>query len=351
MVGRSLEHRSFLVGGIASDEVVVASRFDHPRRGPVSCPAADLLAEQARDAGFRARIADITGARAENPPGGSPTLETASYLDHDDQVFGVGVASSGEGHASALARQLVERWSSVVRTRRALLAISDSGAEPSGSAGTRVRQFADRGDTVVVIGASKSATGTVTAYAPHASIPITAVGDLDSLGELDSEHISYLVAPGTPMEDAAEIVSALYGRFPRLRGPHPREFVYRASDRREALCSVAAASDVLLVCGPRDVPSGPELDSWAARTGCPAHNVSRLGDLKAEWLSGSATVGVAAACEAGARIADRITKALSGLGPLAVLRRRVITEHYRGADRGSSARPAQEQNGMLTVGR
>lgn len=72
---------------------------------------------------------------------------------------------------------------------------------------------------MLVITASKSAASSVTSYAPRASVPITAVSDLNSLGDVYPQHVSYLVAPGTPLEDTADIVRALYGRFPRLRGP------------------------------------------------------------------------------------------------------------------------------------
>lgn len=330
MVGRSLERVSFQCDGIAAGEVVVAGRFDHPRRGIVDCPAASLLAEIFREHGFRVRIADLHTTAAEIGNGESVVC-TMSYLDHDGGPVGLGVATRTPAEpAAALGRDLIERWSSVVRTRRVLVAVSETDVDDGwtvASVAAAVRAFAQRGDTVLVIGSPGSAASVISC-AGQATVRVIAPGRTWPLTGIDPDRVSYVVAPGTPIEDAAEVVKLLRHRFPRLRGPHPREFCYAASDRRETVRSVAAAGNVVLVCDPEGEQAGDELLGWAGERACPAHRVSRLSDLRSEWLGGAATVGVAVASPAGMPLAGELVTMLSGLGPLAAVRRRVVTEPF-----------------------
>ncbi|MET9258991.1 hypothetical protein [Amycolatopsis sp. NPDC004079] len=332
MVGRSLELVSFRTSGVAAGEIVVADRFGHPRRGTVRCPTAPLLAELACGLGFRARVAGVHAAEAEKVAGDAVVC-AMSYLDHDGRPAGSAVAARiADEHGRAAARDLIGQWSSAVRTRRLLLAVSETGGETEravASVAASARGFALLGDTVLVVGSPEPAAAVV-ACARRAEVRAAAPDRPGSLSGIDPDRVSYVVAPETPVEEAAETVKALRRRFPRLRGPHPREFGYAASDRREAVRSVAAASDVLLICGPEGAWAGEELLGWAGGI-CPAHRVGRLADLRAGWLSGAATVGMAVAGPAGTEIAEEVATALSGLGPLAVVRRRVVTEPLRGA--------------------
>ncbi|OOC02975.1 hypothetical protein B0293_28785 [Amycolatopsis azurea DSM 43854] len=305
----------------------MAGRFDHPARGMVSCPAAPLIAELAQELGFRVRIADLRASAA-----GESVAHTMSYLDHDGRSMGVGVAIGiADEPAAVLARELIEGWSSAVRTRRVLVAASETrvgSGEAAPAVAARVLDFVRRGDTVLVIGSVGPAEA-VAACAGRAAVRVVAPDQAFPVEGIDPDRVSYVVAPDTPVEDAAEVVKVLRHRFPRLRGPHPREFGYEASDRREALWSVAAAADVLLVCGPEGESAGEELLGWARVTACPSHRVGRLADLRVEWLAGAATVGLAVSGPAGTSVAEDVMTVLAGLGPLAVLHRRVVTEPYR----------------------
>ncbi|OXM47354.1 hypothetical protein CFP75_24250 [Amycolatopsis alba DSM 44262] len=305
----------------------MAARFDHPTRGVVSCPAAPLIAELAREMGFQVCIDYLRPVTA-----GDSVAHTMSYLDHDGRPVGLGVAIGiTDESGGVLVHELIERWSSVVRTRRVLVAASDStigGGEAVAAVAARALEYVQRGDTVLVIGPAWSAEA-VASCAGQAAVRVIAPDQTFPVEGIDPDRVSYVVAPEAPVEDAAEVVKVLRHRFPRLRGPHPRGFGYAASDRREALWSVAAAADVLLVCGPEGERAGEELIGWARGRSCPSHRVGKLADLRLEWLAGAATVGLAVAGPAGTSVAEEVMTVVSGLGPLAVMRRRVVTEPYR----------------------
>jgi 4-hydroxy-3-methylbut-2-enyl diphosphate reductase len=315
-MNRSVERRRLAVSGVSTGEVVVVSRFVHPRRGPVRCPAASVVAGSMAGSELRIR-------RAELGSGTGGMLFTVSYLDRDGRAIGIGAAVSlADPLAMNVAREVVDSWSAVLRTRRALVA--DTGPACVDECGLlavarmRVREFAARGDAVVQVGpATARLAGT---------IPVEAVADVDRLVGVDPDQLSFVVAPGTPAEEAAVVLAALRSRFPRLRGQHPDEWCYTASDCREAVRSVAAACDLLLVCGHREAADTRQLVAWAGDTGKRPRQLEDAGELRADWLAPAATVGIVAAPSARPGLLDNVVAALDGLGPLSVARRRVTTE-------------------------
>jgi 4-hydroxy-3-methylbut-2-en-1-yl diphosphate reductase len=57
----------------------------------------------------------------------------------------------------------------------------------------------------------------------------------------------------------------------------------------------------------------------------PVHVVRSVGELRPQWLAGAAVVGLTAGISARPGLVGEIAAALSGLGPLAVAERRVVT--------------------------
>ncbi|GLZ30096.1 hypothetical protein Lesp02_22860 [Lentzea sp. NBRC 105346] len=239
---------------------------------------------------------------------GDAVLFATTWLGQDG-VSGLGVAAHEDDESGLdAAEQLVETWSAVLRTRRVLIAATTPEDSPLATALVRVREFAARGDTVILIGRRAAPLTGV------ATVLVSRVEDVATVDGVDPERLSFVVLPGIPVEDAAVILAALRRRFPRLRGQHPDEFCYAASDRREALRSVASASDLLLVCGwTEDVP----------HTHGQVRELSDVGRLRAHWLVQAATVGIAPGDPA---LVDEVIEVLRGLGPLSVVRRRVTTE-------------------------
>lgn len=291
---RSVERIRLSVSGVAPGERVVVTEFTHPVRGLVRCPAAPLL-----EPGLAtARI----GTVADGP--GDAVLHAVSYVDPEGAV-GFGIAAGAE---DPVADEVVARWAAVLRTRRVLLADFEPDCRPDclDRMRLRLREFVARGDDVVLIAKRGHAATAALAVGTHV---VDRPDEVAVLPAFDPERVSFLIAPGMPIEDAARVLAALRVRFPRLRGQHPDEWCYAASDRREAVRSVARASDLLLLCGPADDAAGRILTD--------------VGEIRPEWLGGAATVGIVGGPSA---LVDAVLLALSGLGPLSVARRGVRTE-------------------------
>jgi 4-hydroxy-3-methylbut-2-en-1-yl diphosphate reductase len=142
----------------------------------------------------------------------------------------------------------------------------------------------------------------------------------------DARQVSYLLQPGIPVEDFGPAIAALRSRFPAVRGPHPDGFCYAASDRAETIRVIASASDVMLVLGSADSPDSKQISGLARARGTRTHVIAGPGDITPAMLSGASTVGLAESTSAHPALAERVTGALSGLGPLSVTSRRVTTD-------------------------
>ncbi|MER7758679.1 hypothetical protein [Streptomyces sp. NPDC097619] len=389
---------------------VVASRFAHPVRGPVACPAApllgawladrlpgvryaDLIAHPGLLAGPGPLVPDRLASGLRKPVGedreaeAGRILAAVTYLD-GTAALGLAVATGDPG-AARLAREAVAVWSRAMRTRRVFLptasvpcgarptvapvpasrtgtaigAGAGAGATPVTPPGAEgecgadrppcpasrlaeraVRAFHARGDTVVMVGDAHpgdrreearggepggpgkgrgpAADPTVPGRGP--TVRVGTPEEAGALPELDGSRLSYVVRPCAPVEEAVRVVARLRELFPLLRGQHPEEWCYRASDAAEAIRSAAAASDLVVLLGASRGTAEPAVRSG----GGAVVRLSSLADLRPELLAPAATVTVVEAPEgpaAGGPTATGLARALSGLGPVGIVRRTVTT--------------------------
>jgi 4-hydroxy-3-methylbut-2-enyl diphosphate reductase len=197
-------------------------------------------------------------------------------------------------------------------------------------------RLAARGDDVVLIGQlSHPVVAGITGAAPGRISVVSTPAGTSGLQVADSRRVSYVLQPGIPVEESTGVTAALRSRFPALRSPHPDGFCYAASDRVETIRAMAADCDVIFVLGSADSPDTRQLSALARSRGARAQVVSELGDVVPATLAGVTAVGVAESTSARPALAAELTWALSGLGPLSVLSRRVSTEIVGAPDRTS----------------
>jgi len=352
-------------------EIVVAERYTHPVRGPVDCPAAPLLVAWLRGRGVPARSGSFdrlsaTGntAAGHAATGHAPTVVAAtSYLDPAGQAVGLAVAAGRDD--AEVATAAVSTWSAVLRTRRVILPFPSRPAptdRPQGAAArpvpaTRrepavdgrspaagcvepacpresstwgaVRAYQGRGDTVLMLGTRRgrdAALRTPGGVDAGRCVPVRTLEDAGEELRPEAERLSFVVRPCAPIEEVAPLLRELRGRFPLLRGQHPDEWCYAASDRRNSLRLAAEASDLVLLLGdPLDLD--PLALGRAER-----RQLSTLADLRPLDLAEAGTITLAdGGTDADADSAVEVTVAdligvLGGLGPLSVVRHRVRTE-------------------------
>jgi 4-hydroxy-3-methylbut-2-enyl diphosphate reductase len=192
---------------------------------------------------------------------------------------------------------------------------------------TEARRFAQRGDTVLLIGHAghEEVEGTF-GEAPQHTILVEDVAQARSVTVPDPERVSYLTQTTLAVDETAEILDVLRARFPALRGPTSDDICYATTNRQQALSTVASDADLVLVVGSANSSNSVRLVELARRAGTPAYLIDDARDIRPEWLDGVRTVGLTAGASAPPRLVDEVVAAL---GAVTVLERETATETIR----------------------
>ena len=326
-MNRSVERRRIAMRETRPGELVVGW-FVHPTRGRVRCPAAVLVAADLRSQGHRVREEHGWLEPADGDPEG--VMFAASYLDPGGAAVGLAVAAhETDPVAIDAAHEAVNTWSAAWRSRRLVVAAAKACCADEASASCPLvvtarrtaRRFAQRGDQVVLVG--HPSPGLV----PDGVVRVSSAKDVAGL-DLDPDRVSYVVAPGTALEQAMPVVAALRARYPRLRGAHPNSLCYAASDRLASIRAVADGCDRLLVLGAPTATDTVE-SIRAAGTRKPTHVLDSLDHVRPFWLAGTESIGIATTRSAPPALLNAVLDALSGMGPTSVMRQQVTTAPTR----------------------
>jgi 4-hydroxy-3-methylbut-2-en-1-yl diphosphate reductase len=189
------------------------------------------------------------------------------------------------------------------------------------------RRFADRGDTVVLIGHAghEEVEGTL-GEAPDHTVLVENADEVAQLQVADPARVSYLTQTTLAMDETAEIIGALRARFPALRGPSSDDICYATTNRQDALTAIAQESELVLVVGSANSSNSVRLVELAHRHGTPSYLIDDPGDIRPEWLDGVAVVGLTAGASAPPRLVQAVITALAELGPVTVTERETTRE-------------------------
>ncbi|WP_406116001.1 hypothetical protein, partial [Kitasatospora purpeofusca] len=362
-MNRTRSAEAYDLSTIADEDIFVVSGFTHPTRGRVLCPAAPLIAAWLAGQGCPSPVREFAPGTIGRPSATigsarSGVLAMTTYLDLDGRAVGIAVA--GGSQRAELAEDVVRRWSRTLRTRRALVALTPRpcgygrggrpplperrGAErdlgnddeevcrAARTADATIRAYLGRGDTVLLLGhrddrRRPEPAGSETVPRPAGSV--VEVGGPEAVAGLevkDEARLSFVVRPCTVVEEIIPLLRELRGRYPELRGQHPDQWCYVASDARWAYRAVAEASDLTLLTGKAEPHPAVLAGGGSLR------RIRSLAELLPDEIAPAATVGLVAtddglaeADQAAATVTD-VLEVLAGLGPLSVVHRRVRTD-------------------------
>jgi 4-hydroxy-3-methylbut-2-en-1-yl diphosphate reductase len=189
------------------------------------------------------------------------------------------------------------------------------------------RRFADRGDTIVLIGhgGHEEVEGTL-GEAPDRTVLVETPEDVARVRVPDERRVSYLTQTTLAVDETAGIVDELRARFPDLAGPGSDDICYATTNRQHALTEVAKQADVVLVVGSVNSSNSVRLVELARRAGTPAHLIDDPGEIDPAWLDGARVIGLSAGASAPRYLVDEVVAFLAGLGPLRVTEQRAATE-------------------------
>uniref|UniRef100_A0AAU2JZU2 4-hydroxy-3-methylbut-2-enyl diphosphate reductase n=1 Tax=Streptomyces sp. NBC_00049 TaxID=2903617 RepID=A0AAU2JZU2_9ACTN len=208
------------------------------------------------------------------------------------------------------------------------------------AAHTDITQYANRGDTVVIIGdPAHAVTATLTAQAPEATLSIRTPEDVTALEDLDGEHVAFALDPAMPHREATATLTALRTRYPRLSGHHFDIMCHTVTDHARTIHSVLVESDLTLVLTDRSVqrPAHTILEA-AATLNARVLPIAGPQDLGRIALDSVLTIGLLIAPGTTPHQTTQLVEALRGLGPLSIHDATTTREHFYSAAPVQTAR-------------
>jgi 4-hydroxy-3-methylbut-2-enyl diphosphate reductase len=189
------------------------------------------------------------------------------------------------------------------------------------------RRFADRGDTVILIGheGHEEVEGTL-GEAPERTVLVQTPEDAETVWVADPTRVSYLTQTTLAMDETAGVVDALRARFPALRSAPSDDICYATTNRQHALSAIADEADLVLVVGSENSSNSKRLVELASRQGTDGHLIDDATGIRPEWLAGVRVVGLTAGASAPPRLVEDVIGALAGLGPVTAAEREITRE-------------------------
>lgn len=229
---------------------------------------------------------------------------------------------SAHGVSPAVRQEAVDRHLEVIDATCPLVAKVHSEA----------RRFASAGFQIVLVGheGHEEIEGTY-GEAPGQTQVISSTDEVADLEIENPEAVAYLTQTTLAIDETADVVRALKARFPALAGPSSSDICYATQNRQDAVRSLAADCDLVLVVGSSNSSNSCRLVEVARRAGARAELVEDAAGVRPELVASAERIGVSAGASAPEMLVQGVVSALAALGEVQVSERRVAREevHFK----------------------
>ncbi len=150
--------------------------------------------------------------------------------------------------------------------------------------------------------------------------------DVARLDFAPGARVAYVTQTTLSVDDAAGIVAALKLRYPDIHGPRRDDICYATQNRQDAVKTLAADVDMVIVVGSPTSSNSNRLREVAAKRGLPSYMVDSAAEVKPEWLEGKRRIGVTAGASAPEVLVQDVVARLKALGAGTVVEKAGVVE-------------------------
>ncbi len=124
-------------------------------------------------------------------------------------------------------------------------------------------------------------------------------GDAKAVAVPDDRRLAYITQTTLAIDEAANVISALRERFPRIHGPKKEDICYATTNRQLAVKAIAPRCDAMLVVGAPNSSNSMRLVEVARSAGCErSWLVGRAAEIDWGWFDGVERLGITAGASA-----------------------------------------------------
>src|SRR5689334_2435710 len=138
--------------------------------------------------------------------------------------------------------------------------------------------------------------------------------DVAALEIKDPVRLAFVTQTTLSVDDTQRVVAALKVRFPELASPRKEDICYATQNRQDAVKSLVARCDIILVVGSPTSSNSNRLREIAEKAGIPGYLVDGPEDLQREWFENKRVVGVTAGASAPEVLVERVVARLREWG-------------------------------------
>ncbi len=127
---------------------------------------------------------------------------------------------------------------------------------------------------------------------------VETVADAQELVVADPSRLAFVTQTTLSVDDTAQIVAVLQGRFPALFGPRHEDICYATQNRQDAVKQLVEECQVVIVVGSKSSSNSNRLREIAQKRGIRGYLVDSAADMDPLWFTGVTDVGVTAGASA-----------------------------------------------------
>ena len=143
---------------------------------------------------------------------------------------------------------------------------------------------------------------------------VETAADVDTLEVANPANLGFVTQTTLSVDDARVVMDALKRRFPAIVGPKKDDICYATQNRQDAVKTLAARCDVVIVVGSENSSNSNRLREVAQNAGIDAYMIDNAGQLEPHWVEGKAIVGVTAGASAPEVLVRAVVERLRTLG-------------------------------------
>jgi 4-hydroxy-3-methylbut-2-enyl diphosphate reductase len=147
---------------------------------------------------------------------------------------------------------------------------------------------------------------------------VETVDDVATLQVANPDKVAYVSQTTLSVDDTAEIIAALKGRFPNIMEPKKGDICYATTNRQEAVKFMAPQVEVVIVVGSPNSSNSNRLRELADKLGTPAYMVDRADMIDPQWIAGKKRIGLTAGASAPEVLVQAVIDRLKQLGAASV---------------------------------
>ena len=192
------------------------------------------------------------------------------------------------------------------------------------------RRYARQEREIVLIGHAGHAEveGTI-GQVPATVHLVQTAADVATLSVRDPDKLAYITQTTLSVDDTRGIIAALKARFPAIVGPDVRDICYATQNRQQAVRSLAAQVDMILVVGSRNSSNSNRLREIGEELGRPAYLIDDASAIRPEWFRDIQSVGLTAGASAPESLVQGVIDGLRAIDVIEVSTLAGVAEDVR----------------------